>query len=198
MGSEVALSLPVSLAAIVLLRSFSLTLHTEPGFQPKDLIALRSPLVEGDWQKSYNFFRNRVAPDLASILGVREVEAVRAIPMSLGTTEHSRYATRFGIVGVDFERGRFPTAQLRWCTPNYFHVFGVPLIGGRLLTDHNQPRYVINGALARRFFPHSNSVGKKLLLSVVTAHPEPTEIVGVVGDVREFGGLPLRSQPCTP
>ncbi len=194
MGSEVALSLAVSLAAIVLLRSFSLTLHTEPGFQPKDLFVVRSPLVAGDWQKSYNLFSNRIAPELESIPGVREVAAVNAIPISLGTTEHSRYATRFGIAGVDFAPGRFPTAQLRWCTPNYFHVLGVPLVRGRLLTDidHNQPRYVINGALARRFFPHSDPVGRKLLLGVVTPHPESAEIVGVVGDVREFG---LTSDP---
>lgn len=160
MGSEVALSLAVSLAAIALLRSFSLTLHTEPGFQPNDLLAVRSPLVEGNWQKSYDFLKNRVVPDLTSIPGVREVAAVNAIPMSLGTTERSRYATRFGIVGVDFEPGRFPTAQLRWCTPNYFHVLGIPLIRGRLLTDtdHDQSRYVVNRALARRFFPHSDPV----------------------------------------
>jgi predicted permease len=189
MVSEVALSLAVTLAAIVLLRSFSLTLHTDSGFQPKNVLAVHSPLVEGDWQKSYNFLQNHVAPDLASIPGVREVAAINAIPMSLGSTEHSRYATRFGIVGEDFEPGRFPTAQLRWCTPNYFHVLGIPLIRGRLLTDtdHNQPRYVISGALAQRFFPHSNPVGKKLLLGVVTPHPESAEIVGVVGGVREFG-----------
>jgi len=189
MASEVAVSLAVLLAAILLLRSFSLTLHTEPGFQPKDVLAVRSPLVEGDWRKSYNFFRNRVAPELASIPGVAEVGAVNAIPMSLGATEHSRFATRFGIVGVDFEPGQFPTAQIRWCTPNYFHVLGIPLIRGRLLTDrdHDQPRYLINGAMARRFFAHSNPVGRKLLLGVVTPHPESAEIVGVVGDVREFG-----------
>ncbi len=194
MGSEVALSLAVSLAAIVLLRSFSLTLNTEPGFQPKDLLVLHSPLAQGDWQKSYNFLRNRVALDLASIPGVREVAAVNAIPMSLGSTEHSRYATRFGIVGTNFAPGQFPTTQTRWCTPNYFRVFGIPLVSGRLLTDtdHNQGRYVINGAFARRFFPHSNPVGKQLLLGVVTPHPESAEIVGVVGDVREFG---LTSDP---
>jgi predicted permease len=189
MGSEVAFSLAVLLAAIVLLRSFSLTLNTEPGFQRKNALVVRSPLIEGDWQKSYNFLRNRVVPELASIPGVRAVAAVNAIPMSLGTTEHSRYATRFGIAGVSFVAGQFPTAQTRWCTPNYFQVLGIPLIRGRLLTDadHNQPRYLINAAFARRFFPNSDPVGQKLLLGVVTPHPESDEIVGVVGDVREFG-----------
>lgn len=115
--------------------------------------------------------------------------AVNAVPMSLGPTEHTRYATRFGIVGARFGPGQFPTAQIRWSTANYFHVLGIPLKQGRFLTttDHNQPRYLVNEAFARRFFPHSSTVGRKLLLGVVTAHPESAEIVGVVGNVREFG-----------
>jgi ABC-type antimicrobial peptide transport system permease subunit len=54
-------------------------------------------------------------------------------------------------------------------------------------TDYNQPRYLINEAFARRFFPTSNPVGQKLLMDVVSPHPQTVEIVGVVGDVREFG-----------
>jgi putative ABC transport system permease protein len=66
---------------------------------------------------------------------------------------------------------------------------GIPLLSGRLLTefDHNQPRYVVNQSFARRFFPNGNAVGQNLLLGVVSSHPETFEIVGVAGDVREFG-----------
>ncbi len=189
MSSEVALSLAVLLAAIMLVRSFALTLESRPGFQPKGVLAMHAPLVDGDWEKSYALFRNGVAPALESIPGIQGVAAVNSIPMSLGRTEHSRYATRFGIVGRDFESGRFPTAQIRWCTANYFHVLGVPLVRGRFLTeaDHNRPRYLINEAFAHRFFPHSNALAQKLLLGVVSPHPESAEIVGVVGDVRDFG-----------
>ena len=76
MSSEVALSLAVLLAAVVLVRSFSLTLQSKPGFESNGVLAVHSPLVEGDWQKSYDLFRNRVAPELVSIPGVREVATV--------------------------------------------------------------------------------------------------------------------------
>lgn len=189
MGSEVALALAVVLAAILLVRSFYLTLQTPPGFQSADVLTVHVPLVDRDWTKSYDLLRNRIVPGLRSIPGIEQVAAVNSVPMSLGTTEHSRYATRFGIVGRQFESGRFPTAQIRWCTPDYFKALGIPLLYGRLLTaaDHGQPRYLINETFARQFFPHSNPVGQKLLLGVVTPHPEPAEIVGLVGDVREFG-----------
>ncbi len=186
--AEVSLSLAVLLAAVMLVRSFSLTLETKPGFESKSVWAVHAHLVEGDWPKSYSFFRNRVVPELGGIPGVQDVAAVNALPMSVGKTEHLRYATRFGIVGTDFAAGQFPTAQIRWATANYLRVVGVPLLRGRFLTeeDHNQPRYVINEALARRFFPHSEAVGKKLLMDVVSAHPTAVEIVGVVGNIREF------------
>jgi predicted permease len=193
-AAEVALSAAVLVGAILLVRSFSLTLQTPPGFQHDHVLAVHSPLVAGDWNKSDALFRNRIAPELQKIPGVREVAAVNSVPMSLGPTEHSRFATRFGIAGKRFEPGRFPTGQMRWCTANYFRVLGIPLVKGRLLTesDNGQPRYLINETFARLFFPHSDAVGQKILLGIVTPNPVSAEIVGVVGDVREFG---LTSQP---
>jgi predicted permease len=194
MSSEVAFSLAVLLAAVVLVRSFSLTLQSDPGFESKNVLAVDVPFIDNDPQKSEELFRNRIAPELEKIPGVQAIAAVNAVPMSLGRTEHSRFATRFGIVGRQFEPGRFPTTQTRWCTANYFHVLGIPLRRGRLLTDtdRNQPRVLINEAFARHFFPNSNPVGQKILLGVVSPHPVSSEIVGVVGDVREFG---LSSEP---
>ncbi len=189
MGSEVALALAVVLAAMTLLRSFSLTLDTKPGFKADNVICVRSPLADRDWNKSYVLLQNTVVPALTGFSAIRDVAAVNVVPMSLGATEHSRFATRFGIVGRDFGPGQFPTAQSRWCTPTYFRVLGIPLVRGRLLaaTDYKQLHFLINQALARRFFPNSNPVGKKLLLGVVSPQPESGEIVGVVGDVRDFG-----------
>jgi putative ABC transport system permease protein len=189
LSSEVALSVAVLLAAVLLVRSFSLTIQTPPGFQSRDVLVMHSPLTDRDWNRSYALFHNRISPALQSIPGVQAVAAVNSVPMSLGTTEHSRFATRFGIAGKTFEPGRFPTAQIRWCTATYFHLLGIPLLRGRLLTeaDHGRPVYLINQTFAQTFFPHSDPVGKKLLLGVVTPNPESDEIVGVVADTRDFG-----------
>jgi predicted permease len=189
MSSEIALSLAVLLGAVVLVRSFALALATNPGFRPDHTVAVDTPLVQGDGDKSYTLLTNRIFPDLSKIPEVEEVAAVNSVPMSLGPTEHSRFATRFGIVGRQFEPGRFPTTQLRWSTANYFTALGIPLERGRVLkeTDYNQPRYLVNEAFALRFFPDANPVGQKLLMGVLSPHPQQVEVVGVVGDVREFG-----------
>ncbi len=185
---EVALSLVVLLAATMLVRSFALTLDTDPGFRPEGLLAVNAPLAQ-EWGKSYDMFLNRILPGLQSIPGVQEVAAVNSLPMTLASTEHTRYATRFGVAGTTTAPGQFPTAQIRWCTANYFHVLGIPLESGRLLkeADRNAPRYLVNEAFAEHFFPHQNAVGQKLLLGVVTPNPEEVEVVGVVGNIRDFG-----------
>ncbi len=189
MSSEIALSVAVLLAAVMLVRSFALALATDPGFQSEHRLIVDAPLIDKDWKKSYVLYQSRVVPELEAIPGVQAVAAVNSAPMSIGPTEHSRFATRFGIVGRQFEPGRFPTSQIRWCTSNYLDVLGVPLLRGRALTeaDRTLPRYVINEAFVRRFFPHADPTREKLLLDVVSPHPEESEIVGVVGDVREFG-----------
>lgn len=188
LGSEVAVALAVLLTATMLVRSFALTLDTNPGFQPDHVLAVNAPLAR-EWDKSYELFRNRVVPELMRIPGVQDVAAVNSVPMSLGPTEQTRYATRFGVVGRAFDPGQFPTAQIRWCSSNYFGILGIPLESGRFLTerDHGQPRYLVNEVFARRFFPNGNAVGQKLILGVVTPHPERGEIVGVVGNIHEFG-----------
>jgi len=116
--------------------------------------------------------------------------------MTLGPTEHTRFATRFGIEGRTFDTGSYPVAQNRWMTPEYFRTLAIPLRGGRYLTedDRNQPRIVVNEALARRFFPGQNAVGKRLALGVMDPQPQLNLIIGVVGDVRDLG----LEQPAAP
>ena len=109
--------------------------------------------------------------------------------MSLAPTEHSRFATRFGIPGRTFDSGSYPVAQNRWITPEYFRALGVPLERGRWLeaSDVNSQYILINQTLANRFFPHGDAVGKQLVFGVMDAKQNHGEIVGVVGDVHDMG-----------
>jgi putative ABC transport system permease protein len=66
---------------------------------------------------------------------------------------------------------------------------GIPLLKGRIFTaqdDQKAPRVaVINETMAKRFFPDEDPIGKGIN---VTNGPERfREIVGVVGDVKQYG-----------
>ncbi len=137
--------------------------------------------MNGGWEK--------IASALRRGPGVQDVAAINSAPMSLGLSEHSRFATRFGIEGRIFDKGSFPVTQYRWGTPEYFKVLEIPLLRGRWLTNSvaDQNRILINETLARRFFANQDPVGQHLIMGVVDPQQNSLEIAGVVGDIRDLG-----------
>jgi putative ABC transport system permease protein len=190
-AAEVAMAFVVLTGAALLVRSFVALLSEDPGFQAKGVLAMEVPMPSSryDWNKTARFLNTQLLPAVRVLPGVQDVAAANCAPMSLALTAHSRYATRFGIEGRAFELGRHPVAQLRWVTPDYFRVLGIPLKEGRLLTDADEgkPAYLINETLARRFFPHENPTAHRLIMNVMDPHQDLIAIAGVVGDVRDMG-----------
>jgi putative ABC transport system permease protein len=189
MAGEVAMALLVLWGAVLLARNFAALLNEDPGFQAKQVLAIPNLPLRNGWDKSEEFLAKRLAPALRGVPGVVDVAAVNSAPMSLGSAEHSRFATRFGIEGRTFDSGSYPVAQNRWMTADYFRVLGIPLKGGRWLSegDSGKPRVLVNETLARRFFPNQEAIGKRLILGVMDPKQALNEIVGVVGDVRDLG-----------
>jgi predicted permease len=182
LAGEVATAFLVLAGAALLARNFAALLAEAPGFQAERLLEIPNLPVRGDWDKA-------LLPALRRIPGVQDVAAVNSAPMSLGSSDHSRFATRFGIQGRTFDTGSFPVAQIRWNTPEYFQVLGIPLRQGRWLTasEADQNRILINETLARRFFANEDPVGRHLVLGVMDSQQTSVEIAGVVGDVRDLG-----------
>jgi putative ABC transport system permease protein len=75
--------------------------------------------------------------------------------------------------------------RVSWATPTWFATVHVPLKRGRLFfaTDRaDAPRVVlINEAAARTFWPGENPLGKRVVVNI-----DEGEVIGIVGDVRQF------------
>jgi putative ABC transport system permease protein len=77
--------------------------------------------------------------------------------------------------------------------PGFFSAMRVPVRKGRALgpqdTEGAPKVALVNEALARRYFPGEDPLGKRLLLYNTYAKSEPAayEVVGVVGDIRHRG-----------
>jgi putative ABC transport system permease protein len=74
-------------------------------------------------------------------------------------------------------------------TPEYFHLLGIPLLGGRLFTEFNianAPRVaIINEAFAGAWWPDQDPLGKRINLGQPgRADTSWTTVVGVVTDAR--------------
>jgi putative ABC transport system permease protein len=79
-------------------------------------------------------------------------------------------------------------------SPDYFDVLKIPLKRGRVFSDHDsetaRPVVIVNDAFVRKFSPQKDVIGRR----VRNAAGVESEIVGVVGDVRD-DGLDVPSQP---
>jgi predicted permease len=186
---EVAGAFLVVAGALLLFRGFAALLREDPGFRAQGVLAVQTPCRCAGWDQAAQFFDTQLLPALRAFPGVEEVAAANAVPMGLGRTEHSRFASRFAVEGQSYPAGEFPVAQLRWVTPGYFRVLGIPLLRGAWLTalDRAKPRYLINETLARRWFANDDPSRHRILMGVMDPQQTAAEIAGVVGDVREFG-----------
>jgi hypothetical protein len=87
--------------------------------------------------------------------------------------------------------GEQTSVDYRSVTPGYFETLGIAFETGRDFSAADRaggaPVVIVNGAFARRFFPDRPAVGHTIRID---RGGPPLGVVGVVGDVRSFIGLP--------
>lgn len=187
--AEVALALLLLVGAGLMMKSFIRLQGIDPGFKSANLLTMGVTLPQTKYQEDsakVAFFRQAIER-LEALPGVRSVGAVSALPIAaIGS------ATGFTIEGQPPPPpGEKLTTGVRVTDENYFDAMGIPVISGRTfnkqeaIEDRNVA--VINEAMVRKYFPGENPIGKRLLVSM-KATPEPTEIIGVVGDAK-YGKL---------
>lgn len=167
----------------LLLESFWRLTHVHTGFQGDGIVTMEMRVL-------HDRFDDQAADNARLARFDRAVlEAIEAIP----AVEEAAITSAVPLRGTDWLRVLHVTsrdghkrdvgANEREVTPTYFRVMGIRLIAGRLFTDADDPtapaRMIVSASLARRIAGDEQSaVGRILPLDV------PTEIVGVVDDVR--------------
>ena len=81
--------------------------------------------------------------------------------------------------------GQGPSTDVSVCDDGYFRALRVPLLRGRVFSEREMREktnvVVINDALARRYFPNEDPLGKSLVIAMNDPNV-PTEIIGVIGN----------------
>ena len=180
-AAQVAISLVILAGAGLLLRSFRAVVGVDPGFQSAGLAIATVALPASRLEKTGVIAYYALLPDrLATIPGVVSASAVSSLPVSLGDGKGD-----ITIEGRPFALGEAPGLSYRRALPNYFRTVGIPLIQGREFDardNGSEMVVIINQALAQRFWPAGDAIGKRIKLGVPEREPWLT-IVGVVGDV---------------
>ena len=186
--SEVALSLVLLIGAGLMIRSFWKLQNVDPGFDTRNGLTMSLVLNWIRYSEPHQrlAFFDRAIEQIRAVPGVVSVGATTKIPLAGGGSTQP-----FTIEGRPSAAiAEQPMAQTRYISPDYFRAIGIPLRQGRFFSDQDRdnsvPVIIISEAMARRFWPGENPIGKRLTPSF---HPEPgaREIVGVVGDVKTSG-----------
>jgi putative ABC transport system permease protein len=91
---------------------------------------------------------------------------------------------------IDTREGEAMLFHLRRVSPGYLRTMEIPLVEGRLLDERDLstsvPVAVVSEALARRYWPSGDAVGRRLLRAAPPNAP-PLEVVGIVGNTMDGG-----------
>jgi len=205
---EVALTLTLSVAAMLLVRQLIAESKQDLGFSPENLVVLdtrmssaTAPLLAkltGDGPPSAEVMAeiqkagavdvqalNTMLEEIRSTPGVANAEAVYGAPMTQWGSNVG-YAVR----GVStFTPGAtLPNANIGAMTPGYLRAMGIPLVKGRDITEADGPGsekvLLISESMARQSFAGVDPIGKQIMCGWDLTTGWWT-IVGVVGDVRQ-------------
>ena len=185
--SEVSLACVLLIAAGLMMRSLLNQLHLDPGFQQEHVLTASISLPHQQYKTdtAVGHFYDQLTNDLGSLPGVEAVGAGSDLPWT-GWDEN---AGGFHIEGKKPPPHEEFHARYHMATPGYFRALGVPLIAGRFFTekdDEKAPQIVIiNRAMANRYWPGEDVVGKRMTFEDAPKEKDWMTIVGVVGDIKD-------------
>src|SRR5262249_21166226 len=172
----------------LLIKSFVRLQEVDLGFKQDHLVSMNIQLTRSRYQgpQGADFYR-RLIERTESLPGVKAAGATTAIFIS--TLPNS---SNFSIEGrPPFAATERVEAPIDFVTPGYFKTMGIPLLGGRELSEQDtrdrQQVLLINKTFADEFWPGQDPIGQRITYG--DPNPQSTwwTIVGVVGDMRRTG-----------
>ncbi|MFY9530570.1 MAG: ABC transporter permease [Candidatus Acidiferrales bacterium] len=189
--SQMAFSFMLLIGAGLMLRSLINMQQVNPGFVPQRVLAMTT---------TFDFAKYTTNEQLAD-MSRKVLDRVQAEPGVLSAALSASYPLQGEILTSGPNTGSFqiegralgpgeapPIAAFNSVSPDYFRTLGIPLKEGRTFAATDDAKApiaaVINETLRRQLWPNEDPIGKR-----VSGDNGATwaRIVGVVGDVRDFG-----------
>jgi len=185
--AEVSLAVVLLIGASLLVESMVHLLHASPGFEPQGVLTFNIDLPDvryGKPAQSADFFL-QLLNGIRRVPGVKSASGILPLPLS-----DEVIRTSFEIEGRPVPKSEEPLTHFRCIALDYFETMRIPLVAGREFTpldnrDSSQV-VIVNQALARKFFPNEDPIGKHIRPGIAASgKAKMREIVGVVGDVKQ-------------
>jgi putative ABC transport system permease protein len=185
---EISVAVVLLVAGGLLIRSFALVTSVKPGFDPANVTEAEVSLPQYQYStpQQWTAFANDLLARLHAQPGF--LDSALAAPLPMDRQGPANF--EFTIVGnPPLPPGKATTADYATVSPTYFHVMRIPLLRGRVFSNHDLPSNpnvaIVSETLARRYFPKQDPIGRRMKFGFPPNSDVTREIVGVVGDVRD-------------
>ena len=197
--TEFALSLVLMIAAGLLLRSFWDLVNVRLGFNPQNVMAVRTRLPYPNDPKADIYataaqkapFFHEVLRRAKALPGVEEVALgdTAAIPLDESQRNLKLIVNGHFLFTIEGQNNQSDPPNIvdrSSVTPEYFHLLGIPLLRGRMfneMDDDKAPQVaLINEAFAQRYWPNQDPIGKRF--KGVKADAPWIMVVGMLANAR--------------
>ena len=191
--AQIALSLVLLITAGLFARSLQHTLDVDPGFDARNGLVAPVDLGFGQYSESEGReFERHLVDRVKALPGVKSAALAGNIP--LGQLHLHGTVSIDGYVPAPGEQ---MVLERNVVGPEYFQTMGIPILEGRGIDDRDtkdsQPVAVINQAMAERYWPGRDPIGKTFNFG------KDWEVVGMIKDGK-YDALNETPQPyfCLP
>ncbi len=178
---QTALTLALLVGAGLLIRTMLNLAKVQSGYSTEHILTMSVTAVGK--RKQWEDFHHRALERVSEIPGVQQAAFAWGVPLT-----GNSWGGELDIEGqpLPINPSDRIAVPMRAVTPGYFALLGQKIIAGRDVrdTDKSQPLNVavVNQALADRYFPGGNAVGRKIWLG--DRQKPAVEIIGVVTNGR--------------
>jgi predicted permease len=189
--AEVGLAFVLTLAAGLLLRSFWSAWNVNPGFDAKNLLTvdftLSGPKYDDD--KAVALMERQTLDRVRALPGVQGADIVSTLPIMGALGDWNRMG--FHIEDRHIPDPEVPSVDTYYVSPDYIRTMGITVLRGRSFTDADadnpSPVALISETTARQMWPGEVPLGKRIQLGGRDDKKPWFAIVGIVGDVHQYG-----------
>ncbi|MDQ3136393.1 MAG: ADOP family duplicated permease [Gemmatimonadota bacterium] len=184
-AAQIALAFLVAVGAGLLAKSFARMQRVDLGFDVEALTLLRIDVVGDDTPERHHAALASLTERLQAVRGVTGATPVLMAPFS-GRGGWDAFVT---VAGQDAAGAAAnPGLNLEAVQRGYFSTLHLPLMRGRALDERDRrggdPVVMVSSALAGRFWPGDDAVGKRLKFGSPDATTPWHTVVGVAADAR--------------
>jgi predicted permease len=186
-AGELAIAFVLVVGAGLLGRSFLNLMNVDAGYDPHNVLTLGTFAYGPRYQKP----EVELAYDKQAMDRLRRTPGVESVAMASNLPLLSFDRDGFHIRQRATNPSEDPSADTYSVSPDYFRVMKIPLKRGRIFTDQDGPNSpkvaVISENCARKMFPNQDPIGQEIQLGGRDDAKPWTTIIGVVGDIRQYG-----------